>query len=46
MKCDESTAGGVGLWDVGQLVGSVFCVWLCFRVFLGVSRVSVVCGTG
>jgi hypothetical protein len=33
MECDESMAGGVGLWDDGQLVGSVFCVWLCFRVF-------------
>jgi hypothetical protein len=33
MKCDESMAGGVGWWDDGQLVRSVFCVCLCFVCF-------------
>jgi hypothetical protein len=33
MECDESIAGGVGVWDDGGLVGSVFCMCLRFRVF-------------
>jgi hypothetical protein len=36
MKCDERMAVGIGWWDDGGVVGSVFCVWLCFRVFFGV----------
>jgi hypothetical protein len=46
MECDESTLGGVGLWDVGQLVGVVFCVCLRFRVFWGVFCVGMVGSTG